>query len=108
MEVYMGNIVEVNDVNFNAEVLEHSGKVLVDFWAPWCGPCRMQAPILEKLSQDPAIKTKIVKVNTDNNPETAQRYGISSIPTLILFENGKEIDRMVGVQPETALKNKLS
>ncbi|MCX8123579.1 MAG: thioredoxin [Spirochaetes bacterium] len=100
-------LVEINDSNFSSEVLEHNGKVLVDFWAPWCGPCRMQTPILEKLSQDPEIKTKIVKVNTDNNPETAQRYGISSIPTLILFENGKEIDRMIGVQPENVLKKKL-
>ncbi|MEJ5363448.1 MAG: thioredoxin [Spirochaetota bacterium] len=101
-------LIEVNDINFNSEVLEYGGRVLVDFWAPWCGPCRMQTPILEKLSQDPEIKTKIVKINTDNNPETAQRFGISSIPTLILFENGKEIDRMIGVQPETVLKKKLS
>lgn len=108
VEVTMGNLVEVNDANFNSEVVEYSGKVLVDFWAPWCGPCRMQTPILEKLASDPEVKTKIVKVNTDNNPETAQRFGISSIPTLILFENGKEIDRMVGVQPENVLKNKLS
>ncbi len=107
MEVIMG-LVEISDINFNSEVLEYNGKVLVDFWAPWCGPCRMQTPILEKLAQDPAIKTKIVKVNTDNNPETAQRYGISSIPTLILFENGKEVERMIGVQPENVLKKKLS
>ncbi len=104
----MGNIVEVNDANFKSEVLEYSGKVLVDFWAPWCGPCRMQAPVLEKLANSPEIKTRIVKLNTDNNPETAQRFGISSIPTLILFENGKETDRMIGVQPENVLKNKLS
>ncbi len=108
VEVTMGTIFEVNDTNFNAEVLECAGKVLVDFWAPWCGPCRMQTPILEKLAQDPETKTKIVKVNTDNNPETAQRYGISSIPTLILFDNGKEIERMIGVQPENTLKKKLS
>ncbi len=86
-----------------------SGKGWIDFWATHgVVPCRMQTPILEKLSQDPEIKTKIVKVNTDNNPETAQRYGISSIPTLILFDNGKEIERMIGVQPENILKKKLS
>lgn len=104
----MDAVIDVNDANFKDEVLENAGKVLVDFWAPWCGPCRMQTPILEKLAQDPEIKTKIVKINTDTNPETAQRFAISSIPTLILFDNGKEIDRMIGVQPETALKKKLS
>ena len=104
----MSNLESVTDQNFQNSVLEESGKVLVDFWAPWCGPCKMQTPVLEKLSEVGDINAKIVKLNTDENPETAQKFGISSIPTLILFENGEEIDRMVGVQPENTLKSKLS
>ena len=103
----MGNIVEVNSGNFQAEVLDGGKTVLVDFWAPWCGPCRMQTPILEKLIQS-GISAKITKVNTDENPDIAQKYGISSIPTLIIFKNGQEAERMVGVQPENVLKTKLS
>ena len=99
-------LVELTESNFQEEVLKAEGKVLVDFWAPWCGPCRMQTPILERLSQN-GINAKIAKVNTDMNQSIARKYGISSIPTLILFENGEEIDRMIGVQPEESLKSKL-
>lgn len=104
----MANLPEATTENFDKEVIKASGKVLVDFWAPWCGPCRMQAPILEKLASAGEIKAKIVKLNTDENGAIAQQYGIVSIPTLILFENGKEIERFVGVQPENILKLKLS
>ncbi|MFH0974272.1 MAG: thioredoxin [Spirochaetota bacterium] len=103
----MANLTEINDNNFKSEVLEAKGKILVDFWAPWCGPCRMQGPILEKLATSGEIKAKIVKVNTDESPGTAGKFGIQSIPTLIIFENGKEVDRMVGTQPENVLKGKL-
>ena len=103
----MANFVEVNDKNFKSEVLEGEGKVLVDFWAPWCGPCKMQTPILEKLDKSEELNVKITKLNTDENPETAQNFDIHSIPTIIIFENGAEIERLIGVQPENTLKEKL-
>jgi thioredoxin 1 len=103
----MGTLLEATTSNFETEVLGSKGKALVDFWAPWCGPCRMQTPILEKLTASAEIQAKIFKLNTDENPEIAQKYGIVSIPTLILFEDGKEIERFVGVQPENVLKSKL-
>ena len=104
----MANLMEATTANFDKEVIKAAGKVLVDFWAPWCGPCKMQTPILEKLAAGGQINAKILKLNTDENTEIAQKYGIVSIPTLILFENGKEIERYVGVQPENVLKSKLS
>ncbi|HOP64058.1 MAG TPA: thioredoxin [Spirochaetota bacterium] len=104
----MGSLSETGTKTFDADVLKSAGKVLVDFWAPWCGPCRMQTPILEKLASSGDISAQIFKVNTDENPDIAQKYGIVSIPTLILFENGQEVERYVGVQPENVLKTKLA
>jgi len=104
----MAALTEVNEQTFQAAVLDAKGTVLVDFWAPWCGPCRMQTPILERLAASGDISAKIFKVNTDENPDIAQKYGIVSIPTLILFENGQEVERYVGVQPENILKTKLA
>ena len=104
----MGSLAETGTSTFEADVLKTAGKVLVDFWAPWCGPCRMQTPILERLAASGDINAKIFKVNTDENPDIAQKYGIVSIPTLILFENGQEVERYVGVQPENILKTKLA
>jgi len=103
----MSSIIELSSDNFDSDVTNYEGRVLVDFWAPWCGPCRMQTPILEKLSADDGISVKIAKLNTDDNPAIAQKMGIVSIPTLILFKDGKEQERFVGVQPEDVLKEKL-
>ncbi len=101
-----GKIADLNKDNFAAETAE--GLVLVDFWAPWCGPCRMQSPILERLAEGGQISGRIAKVNTDEARELAADLGISSIPTLILFKDGKEIERMVGLQTEDSLKVKLA
>ena len=103
----MSTIIEVNDDNFEKEVLEAKGKVLVDFWAPWCGPCRMQTPILEKLAESGELNAKIVKLNTEDGPGIAGTYSVQAIPTLIIFEDGKEINRFVGVQTEDVLKGNL-
>jgi thioredoxin 1 len=103
----MAGILEVTDKNFGKEVLEAPGKVLVDFWAPWCGPCRMQTPILEKLVSSGTVSAKITKLNTDENPEIAQKYGIQAIPTLIIFQDGNALERLQGVQPEGVLIAKL-
>ncbi len=103
----MSTLMEVNESSFKAEVLDAAGKVLVDFWAPWCGPCKKQGPILEKLASVGEIKAKIVKLNTDDNPDITTKYGVQSIPTLIIFEKGAEKERMVGTQHENVLKAKL-
>ena len=102
----MGNVTEIKSSDFESVVLKAEGKVLVDFWAPWCVPCRMQGPILEKVA--PSVKAKIVKVNTDESPDIAEKYSISSIPTLIIFEKGQVLEKLVGVQPEPVLIQKLS
>ncbi|HSH25334.1 MAG TPA: thioredoxin [Massilibacterium sp.] len=94
-------IVHATDANFQDEIKE--GVVLVDFWATWCGPCKMIAPVLEELDQDLAGSAKIVKVDVDENQGTAAQYGIMSIPTLIVFKNGEMVDKTVGFQPKEAL-----
>ncbi|WP_160034827.1 thioredoxin [Paenibacillus sp. An7] len=100
-------IVNVSDQSFNSEV-EGTGTVLVDFWAPWCGPCKMLAPILEELAADVGDDVKIAKVNVDENPESASRFGVMSIPTLILFKDGQPVDKVVGLNSKENLKNLIS
>lgn len=94
-------ISHATDQNFATEIGE--GVVLVDFWAPWCGPCKMIAPVLEELDGDMGEKVKIVKLNVDDNQETAGKYGVMSIPTLLLLKDGNVVDQVVGFQPKEAL-----
>jgi thioredoxin 1 len=95
---------KVSDADFESEVLKASGAVVVDFWAEWCGPCRMIAPALEEISGSLNGKVKIVKLNVDENPHTASKYGVMSIPTLMLFKNGEMASRQVGAAPKQKLE----
>ena len=103
----MANVKEFTDTSFSAEVIESSEPVLVDFWAPWCGPCRHIAPMIEELSAENTGSVKIGKLNIDDNPQAAQKYGVSSIPTLMLFKGGEVVERFVGVQPKARLQEAL-
>ncbi|HWA99217.1 MAG TPA: thioredoxin [Pirellulales bacterium] len=102
-----GNVVEITDQNFQSEVLESQSPVLVDFWAPWCGPCRMIAPLVEELAGEYKGAVKIGKMNIDDNPGAANDFGVSSIPTLMIFKQGEVVDRFVGVQPKNRLQAAL-
>ena len=95
---------KVSDATFEAEVLKATGPVLVDFWAEWCGPCRMIAPVLEEIAGAMGDKVKIVKLNVDESPNVAQKYGIMSIPTLMIFKNGELASRQVGAAPKQKLE----
>ena len=99
--------VTVNDANFETEVIQSELPVLVDFWAPWCGPCRMVAPTVAAPAEKYAGRLKVCKVNVDESPASAARYGIRGIPTLMVFKGGETVDQMVGVQPQSALESKL-
>jgi len=101
-----GAITEVNDVNFQAEVLESDTPVLVDFWAPWCGPCRLVAPVLEEIASQ-RDDLRIVKLNVDDNQQTAATYGIMAIPTMMLFRNGQPAHRIQGALPKKRLEAEL-
>ena len=101
----MGLVQEITDQNFTSKT--GSGVVMVDFWAPWCGPCRMVAPVLEDLQKEMGEKVSIVKMNVDENPDTAMKFGITSIPTLMIFKNGEMVDRTVGAAPKEHYKTIL-
>lgn len=101
------NTVEFTDANFDAEVLKSSQPVLVDFWAPWCGPCRQIAPMIEALASEYAGTIKVGKLDTDQSPNTALAYGIQSIPTLMIFKGGEVVDRFVGGKPKSVLQAAL-
>jgi thioredoxin 1 len=97
----------VTDETFQQEVLESKLPVLVDFWAPWCGPCRMVGPIIEELAGDYDGRVVVAKVNVDENDVTSGKYGVTSIPTMIIFNGGKEVERMVGARPKKSLAERL-
>jgi thioredoxin 1 len=101
-----GNLSEVTDVNFQAEVIESEKPVLVDFWAPWCGPCRVVAPVLEEIASE-RPQMRIVKLNVDENQQTAAAYQVLSIPTMILFKGGQPVKTVVGAYPKKRLEAEL-
>ncbi|HEV2761574.1 MAG TPA: thioredoxin [Pyrinomonadaceae bacterium] len=98
---------EVSDANFETAVLQSGQPVLVDFWAPWCAPCRMLAPTIEQVAEKYQGSANVVKLNVDDNPAVSQRYGIKGIPTLILFKNGKEEERVVGATSKEAISRMI-
>ncbi|MGG3466219.1 thioredoxin [Neobacillus pocheonensis] len=99
-------ILHVTDQSFTTEIKE--GLVLADFWAPWCGPCKMIAPMLEEIDSEMGDQVRIIKLNVDENPETTRAFGVMSIPTLILFKDGEAVDQMVGFQPKSVLTELIS
>ncbi len=103
----MGKQIVVTDDNFEQDVLKSSVPVLVDFWAPWCGPCKMIAPVLEEIAAEYDGRLKVGKLNTDENQKVASQYGIMSIPTLLIFKNGSLAGRMVGAHPKQAIIGKI-
>ncbi|WP_320668881.1 thioredoxin [Patulibacter defluvii] len=101
-----GSVPEVTDSNFQAEVIEHEQATLVDFWAPWCGPCRAVSPVLEEIDGE-REDVRVVKLNTDDNQQTAAKYGIMSIPTMIVFKNGQAVGQIVGAMPKPRLNAEI-
>lgn len=103
----MADVMELSDNDFESQVLQASEPVLVDFWAPWCQPCRMIAPVVEELAKENAGSLKVAKINIDNSPNVATQYGVTSIPTLIVFKNGEVVDRFMGIQPKQRLQEAI-
>lgn len=101
------NVREFTDATFPSEVLQATGLVLVDFWAPWCGPCRQIAPMIDQLATENLGTVKVGKVNIDENPQAAQDYGVSAIPTLLMFRGGQVVERFVGAQPKVRLQTAI-
>jgi len=103
-----GNVKDVGDADFETEVLQSSVPVLVDFWAPWCGPCKSIAPVLDELATEYSGKVKILKLNVDDNPQTPTKYGVRGIPNLVLFKDGQVVEQIVGAVPKDQLTTALT
>ena len=104
----MANVTEISDQSFESEVLKSPVPVLIDFWAPWCAPCRAIAPMVEELAKEYQGKIKVVKLNVDDNPQTPQRYGVRGIPNLILFQGGNVREQIVGAVPKKRLVDAIT
>lgn len=103
----MSNALDIDDSTFEKEVLKAGSLTVVDFWAPWCGPCRKMGPVLDEIAADFGGKIKVVKINTDDNLKTAKEYSISGLPSLLIFKNGQAVERLVGLMPKTTIVSNI-